>query len=115
MQWRGQYGKTLDGTRNWSLSAYVKGSVKNVLNFIGDFERAAVGYSQAHAVDGVVCGHIHSATIRKIDTVDYYNTGDWVESCTALVEDFDGTIKLIRNVNFLEREPNAMLEREQMP
>ena len=107
--------RRLMGLGNWSLSAYVKGSVKNVLNFIGDFERAAVGYSQAHAVDGVVCGHIHSATIRKIDTVDYYNTGDWVESCTALVEDFDGTIKLIRNVNFLEREPNAMLEREQMP
>jgi UDP-2,3-diacylglucosamine pyrophosphatase LpxH len=104
--------RRLMGLGNWSLSAYVKGSVKNVLNFIGDFEKAAVRYSQAYAVDGVVCGHIHSATARKIGAVDYYNTGDWVESCTALVEDFDGSIKLIRNADFSERAPNAKVERE---
>jgi UDP-2,3-diacylglucosamine pyrophosphatase LpxH len=104
--------RRLMGLGNWSLSAYVKGSVKNVLKFIGDFEEAAVRYSQAYTVDGVVCGHIHSATVRKIGTVDYYNTGDWVESCTALVEDFVGTIKLIRNVGFSESESNAMLKRE---
>jgi len=102
----------LMGLGSWSLSAYVKGSVKNVLNFIGNFERAAARYSQAYPVDGVVCGHIHSATVRKIGTVDYYNTGDWVESCTALVEDCDGTIKLLYNFDFSERKRNAMLERE---
>lgn len=91
--------RRLMGLGNWSLSAYVKGRVKNVHNFISEFERAAVRYSQAYAVDGVVCGHIHSATVRKIGAVDYYNTGDWVESCTALVEDFDGTMKLIRSAS----------------
>jgi UDP-2,3-diacylglucosamine pyrophosphatase LpxH len=86
--------------------------VKNVLHFIDDFEEAAVRYSRAYAADGAVCGHIHSATVRKIGTVDYYNTGDWVESCTALVEDFDGTMKLVRNVARSASKPNATLERE---
>jgi UDP-2,3-diacylglucosamine pyrophosphatase LpxH len=63
-------------------------------------------------VDGVVCGHIHSATVRKIGPVDYYNTGDWVESCTALVEDFDGVIKLIRNGDFSERAASGKVERK---
>jgi UDP-2,3-diacylglucosamine pyrophosphatase LpxH len=87
--------RRLLGLGNWSLSGYVKGRVKNVTNFIGDFEEAVVRYSRAHDVDGVVCGHIHTATVRRVGAVDYYNAGDWVESCTALVEDFDGTIKLI--------------------
>jgi UDP-2,3-diacylglucosamine pyrophosphatase LpxH len=101
--------RRLIGLGDWSLSAYVKGRVKNVLNFISDFEEAAVRYSGSYAVDGVVCGHIHSATVRKIGTVDYYNTGDWVESCTALVEDFDGTMKLIRSAAYSESDPLGML------
>ena len=96
MQRRRQLARRLIGRGDWSLSAYVKGRVKNVLNFIADFEEAAVRYSRAYAVKGVVCGHIHSANARKIGAVDYYNAGDWVENCTALVEDFNGTIKLIR-------------------
>ena len=101
--------RRLIGLGDWSLSAYVKGRVKNVLHFIGDFEEAAVRYSRAYAADGAVCGHIHSASVRKIGTLDYYNTGDWVESCTALVEDFDGTMKLVRNVVRSAREPNSTL------
>jgi UDP-2,3-diacylglucosamine pyrophosphatase LpxH len=93
-------GRRLMGLGDWSLSAYVKSRAKNVLKFIDDFERAAVAYADAQGVDGAVCGHIHSAKVRKIGTMDYYNAGDWVESCTALGEDFDGTIKLIRNVDF---------------
>jgi UDP-2,3-diacylglucosamine pyrophosphatase LpxH len=106
--------RRLIGLGDWSLSAYVKGRVKNVLHFIGDFEEAAVRYSRAYSADGAVCGHIHSATARKIGSVDYYNTGDWVESCTALVEDFDGTMKLIRNVVRPASGPNATLEREKV-
>jgi UDP-2,3-diacylglucosamine pyrophosphatase LpxH len=100
------------GLGDWSLSAYVKGRVKNVLRFVSDFEEAAVRYSRAYAADGAVCGHIHSAKVRKIGTVDYYNTGDWVESCTALVEDSDGNMKLVGSVVGSARKPNAMLERE---
>ncbi len=105
--------RRLLGLGNWSLSAYVKSSVKNVLNFVDDFERAAVRYSQGHSVEGVICGHIHSAKVRRIGTVDYYNTGDWVESCTALVEDFDGSMKLIRNLDSSPSQSKAVLERGQ--
>lgn len=104
--------RRLIGLGDWSLSAYVKGRVKNVLHFIGDFEEAAVRYSRTHAADGAVCGHIHSATIRKIGSADYYNAGDWVESCSALVEDFDGTMKLVGNLVRSTKEHNAALERE---
>lgn len=93
-------GRRLMGFGDWSLSGYVKSRVKNVIEFIDNFERAAVSYAHAQHADGAVCGHIHSAKVRKIGMMGYYNAGDWVESCTALVEDFDGTIKLIRSVDF---------------
>jgi UDP-2,3-diacylglucosamine pyrophosphatase LpxH len=81
----------------WSLSAYVKKSVKNAVSFIGAFEEAIVQYASRDKVEGVVCGHIHTPIIRKIQNTDYYNSGDWVESLSALTEDFDGRIELITN------------------
>jgi UDP-2,3-diacylglucosamine pyrophosphatase LpxH len=89
--------RRLLGLGAWSLSAYVKGRVRNVVEFISDFEGAVVRYAQAYHVDGVICGHIHTATVRKIGAMEYYNAGDWVESCIALVEGVGGTIKLIRH------------------
>jgi len=74
----------------WSLSAYMKMRVKNAVQFICDFEEAVAHAARDMGVDGVVCGHIHCAEIRQIGDVTYYNDGDWVESCTALVEDFTG-------------------------
>ena len=79
----------------WSLSAAVKRSVKNAVSFIGKFEEAIVRYSRDRKVDAVLCGHIHSPAIREISGVTYYNCGDWVESCSALVEDFSGAIELV--------------------
>jgi UDP-2,3-diacylglucosamine pyrophosphatase LpxH len=79
----------------WSLSAAVKRSVKEAVNFIGAFEEGIVRMSREDEVDGVVCGHIHTPVIREIDGVSYYNTGDWVESTSALLEHFDGTIELL--------------------
>ncbi len=79
----------------WSLSSYVKRRVKNAVNFIGDFEKAIVRYASEDKVQGVLCGHIHAPAIRDFDGVTYYNCGDWVESRSALVEDFDGKIELI--------------------
>lgn len=81
----------------WSLSAYVKAEVKNVVGFIGQFEEAVVRYARDFDVDGVLCGHIHTAAVREIENVAYYNTGDWVESCTAIVEHYDGTLELIKH------------------
>ena len=89
--------RKLFGLGYWSLSATVKKSVKEAVSFIGAFEQGIVRFAQADRVEGVVCGHIHSAAIRRIDTIAYYNCGDWVESTSALVEDFDGKIELITN------------------
>jgi UDP-2,3-diacylglucosamine pyrophosphatase LpxH len=80
----------------WSLSAYLKSRVKNAVQFIGDFAEAIAAEARRRNVDGVVCGHIHHAEIRDIGGVLYCNDGDWVESCTALVEHFDGRLEIIR-------------------
>ncbi len=79
----------------WSLSAYLKKRVKNAVQFIGAFEDAVAHAARDRQVDGVVCGHIHSAEIRQIGDVTYYNDGDWVESCTALVEDHTGAMSIV--------------------
>jgi UDP-2,3-diacylglucosamine pyrophosphatase LpxH len=79
----------------WSLSAYLKHRVKNAVQFISNFEEAVVAEARRQGVDGVVCGHIHSAEMRMIDGVLYINDGDWVESCTALVEHMDGRLEIL--------------------
>jgi UDP-2,3-diacylglucosamine pyrophosphatase LpxH len=86
----------LFGLGHWSLSAYVKAEVKNVVSFIGQFEESVVRYAKDYDVDGVLCGHIHTASVRKIGAIDYFNTGDWVESCSAVVEHYDGRMELVR-------------------
>ena len=83
------------GLGHWSLSAYVKAEVKNVVSFIGKFEESVVRYARDYGVDGVLCGHIHTAAVRDFGGVAYYNCGDWVESCTAMVEHFDGRMELL--------------------
>jgi UDP-2,3-diacylglucosamine pyrophosphatase LpxH len=83
------------GLGYWSLSAYAKRRVKDAVSFIGKFEAAVARYAERYRVDAVLCGHIHSAAIREFGKVTYYNCGDWVESCSALVEDDDGSISLI--------------------
>ncbi len=79
----------------WSLSAFLKNKVKNAVQYVDNFERAVADEAQRRKVDGVVCGHIHKAEIREIEGVTYMNDGDWVESCTALVEHPDGTMEII--------------------
>ncbi len=79
----------------WSLSAYLKHRVKNAVQFISNFEEAVVDEARRHGVDGVVCGHIHLAEMRLIDGILYINDGDWVESCTALVEHLDGRLEIL--------------------
>jgi UDP-2,3-diacylglucosamine pyrophosphatase LpxH len=79
----------------WSLSAYLKRRVKNAMQYIGSFADAVVDEARRRGVEGVVCGHIHHAELREIGGILYCNSGDWVESCTALVEHFDGRLELI--------------------
>lgn len=73
-----------------SLSAKVKHTVKMAVNYIGDFETVMVDYAHAGRYDGIICGHIHHPEIKTIRGIDYLNSGDWVESMSALAEDFKG-------------------------
>ncbi|MDE2435751.1 MAG: UDP-2,3-diacylglucosamine diphosphatase [Sphingomonadales bacterium] len=83
------------GMPYWSLSAYLKRRVKNAVQFVCNFEDALAHEAQTRGFDGIVCGHIHCAEIRPIGDITYYNDGDWVESCTALVEDAAGAISIV--------------------
>lgn len=83
------------GLSYWSLSKMAKHKVKNAVAFISKFEEVVAHEAGARGVDGVVCGHIHTAEIRNIAGVAYYNDGDWVESRTALVEHFDGRMEVL--------------------
>ena len=84
------------GKDYWSLAAYLKHKVKNAVQYIGRFEEAVVAAARHENVDGVICGHIHRAEIRRMGDIDYMNCGDWVESCTALMEHHDGRIELLQ-------------------
>ena len=79
----------------WSLSLYLKGRVKKAVDFIFQFEKNLATYCKKRGFDGVICGHIHHAEIKNIDGVVYMNDGDWVESCTALVEHHDGKWEVV--------------------
>jgi len=97
----------------WSLSAYLKFKVKNAVNFVSDFAEAVAEKARHQHVHGVVCGHIHHAEIRMIGGILYANDGDWVESCTALVENFDGSLEIIRWMQARNLDPLAhVAERE---
>lgn len=80
----------------WSLSGFLKYKTKKAVEFMSSFEDAVAQQAAARGVDGVVCGHIHHAEIRPIGDILYCNDGDWVESCTALVEHRDGRFELLR-------------------
>ncbi len=81
---------------HFSLAAFVKFKVKNVVQFISEYEESIVNTLNNENLDGVICGHIHHAEIKEISGFLYVNTGDFVESCTAIVEHFNGSLELVR-------------------
>lgn len=95
------------GLGYWSLSAHVKKKVKNAVSFIGAFEEAIVRYARDYRVDGVLCGHIHSPAMRQIGGVLYLNSGDFVESLSALVEHADGRVELLTNLPAGDEDAHA--------
>jgi UDP-2,3-diacylglucosamine pyrophosphatase LpxH len=100
------------GLGYWSLSAHLKLRVKTAVNFIGEFEKSLSEEAKRRGVDGVICGHIHHAASRLIEDIHYLNTGDWVESCTAIGEKADGSFELIRWLDIVrarERETTTQL------
>ena len=84
------------GLPYWSLSSYLKGKTKKAVAFMSDFQELITEYCSKKRADGIICGHIHHAEISKVNGIVYMNDGDWVESCTALVENYDGTWEIIK-------------------
>jgi UDP-2,3-diacylglucosamine pyrophosphatase LpxH len=93
------------GLPYWSLSAWLKRKVKNAVEYISRFEETVAREAALRGLDGVVCGHIHHAEIRRIGDVLYLNDGDWVESCSALVEDARGHMEILRWATPPQRRP----------
>ncbi|GLQ54622.1 UDP-2,3-diacylglucosamine hydrolase [Devosia nitrariae] len=93
------------GLQYWSLSAWAKQKVKNAVSIIGRFEEALVHEARESGVDGVICGHIHFADMHDRLGIHYINTGDWVESCTAVVENDDGSFELVKWTEMAVGEP----------
>lgn len=84
-------------SKPWSMSAAVKSNVKQAVNFIGDFEKVLVNYGIEKNCQGCICGHIHTADLKLMDNFLYANCGDWVESCTALIENSKGELSLYKH------------------
>lgn len=101
--------RTLGRAGYWSLAGYAKQRVKTAVSFICNFEEAVAHNVRQLGLDGVICGHIHSAAIRQLDGIVYVNCGDWVDSCTAIVEHYDGRLELIdwRHGGPWARDPGA--------
>jgi UDP-2,3-diacylglucosamine pyrophosphatase LpxH len=87
--------RTLRRPGYWSLAGYAKRRIKTALNFIFDFEDSVIRHAKDLGLDGAICGHIHWPMIKEVDGLSYINCGDWVDSCTAIVEHFDGRMELI--------------------
>ncbi len=93
--WFSWMRRTLRISGYWSLAGYAKRRIKSAVSFIFDFEDSVIHAVRGRGLDGVICGHIHSAVIREVGGLTYINCGDWVDSCTAIVEHFDGRMELI--------------------
>jgi UDP-2,3-diacylglucosamine pyrophosphatase LpxH len=91
--------RQLFGMPYWSLSAWAKYKVKSAVNFIGNYEESLSNFAKSKNVDGIICGHIHHANMTEMNGIKYINCGDWVESCTAIVEHYNGTLELVRFAN----------------
>jgi UDP-2,3-diacylglucosamine pyrophosphatase LpxH len=95
------------GMPYWSISAYLKRRVKRAVNYIGNFEELLAGEARRRGAHGVICGHIHHASIQNMHGIVYINTGDWVESGTAVVEHQDGQLEIVRWIDTMREQRKA--------
>ena len=94
----------------WSLAGYAKRRVKSAVSFVFDFEDSVIHTVRDRGLDGIICGHIHSATIREVDGVCYVNCGDWVDSCTAIIEHENGRLELLEWRQQAAKAPVVLVE-----
>lgn len=97
------------GFPHWSLAAFLKSKVKNAMKYISNFEHVVAHEATRLGLDGVICGHIHRAEMTHIAEILYCNCGDWVESCTALIEHPNGQMELL-NWSAKEKLPQHILK-----
>jgi UDP-2,3-diacylglucosamine pyrophosphatase LpxH len=99
------------GLPHWSFAAYLKLRLANAVRYVEAFEHAAAQAALSRNLDGIVCGHIHRPGLRQIDGVLYCNDGDWVESCTALVELLNGELSIWHSEDlYARRIPESLFE-----
>jgi len=101
------------GKSYFSISAYIKHKCKTAVNYIGSFEQVLTDEIEQKKVDGIICGHIHHASIKTLGNYLYSNSGDWVESCTALAENSNGTIGIIHWADHLPVIETAQLRKNE--
>ncbi|MBC8112619.1 MAG: UDP-2,3-diacylglucosamine diphosphatase [Verrucomicrobia bacterium] len=104
--------RTRKGLPYYSLSQQVKAKVKSAVNFISDFEDELAEVARIQGCDGIICGHIHQAAIKKIGDIEYLNSGDWVESLSALMQDMEGNWSLMYFSEMLHAEEDDEAENE---
>ena len=111
--------RRLIGLPYWSLSKALKTRTKRAINFIQGFEEQVADYCRRKNYDGAICGHIHVAEIRDINGITYMNDGDWVETCSALVEHHDGRWELVfhhsNEAVYVKSEPSQHYKPELAP
>ena len=107
--WLSWLRRTLRVPGYWSLAGYAKRKVKTAVDFVSTFEQSLTRYARERGVDGVICGHIHVAAHEERDGFAYINCGDWVDSCTAVVEHTDGRMELVRWWETMARPPQPLL------
>lgn len=93
----------------WSLAGYAKRRIKAAVSFVGNFEQSVARAVTERGLDGVICGHIHVAALRDIDGITYVNCGDWVDSCTAIIEHHDGRLELVEWTQQTEADNDALV------
>jgi len=98
------YWRIRRGMPYYSLSQAIKEKVKGVVSYISDYEKELVRFARAKGCTGIICGHIHHPAITQYQDVLYLNSGDWVESLTALVETFEGEWKIIYYADLVKEE-----------
>lgn len=95
--WRSWRGKEY-----FSLSKRVKAKVKSAVSFVDRYEELLQDLARLRKCDGIICGHIHTPEDKQVGDVHYLNSGDWVESLTAIIEHHDGRMELVTYEGFLE-------------
>ena len=86
---------------HWSISKAVKSNIKSAVNFVSDFEKCLIKYGVDNGCNGCICGHIHVADLKTLDDgFVYMNSGDWVESCTGIIEFDDGSFEIYYHAEF---------------